>query len=261
MPIKNTKENPLFAEPIPEIEQRLAEAARYALIRRIAPSIRHNLAGNIQPVAMTAALLKRRLQKPETDRAVLEKAAADIAVLARESATAAIESMAWFAPLPQTPVALAQGIGECLQLLSTPLSFQGFEIDRQTLDEVSDVSGSLVLRDSLRMVFSSALLAITDSAAVAGLAGTLVIGLEHRVNHVCVHIELKITQVAPAREIPHIFRHLRCEDAAVLAAVENVQLQWLGLPAQDDPNLPFASPSLIPQGVLLEFARVLPDTA
>lgn len=260
MPIQNTKENHKFSEPHLEIEQRSAEAARYALMRRIAPAIRHNLAGSIQPVAMTAALLKRRLQKPDIDRAVLEKTAGDMAVLARESATAVVESMTWFAPVAQTAVALAKGIGECVHLLSTPLSFQGFEIDRKALNETTEASGALVLRDSLRSVFSCTLLAMSDSATLAGVTGTFVIELLPSDDCVSVQIGLENTQAASTLEISQIFRHLRCEDAVALAAVENVQLQWMPLPVQDDPNLPMPSPSLIPQGALLKFARVLPDS-
>ena len=40
----------------------LEEAARYALLRRLMPAIRHHLVGEFQPIGMVAAMLERRLQ-------------------------------------------------------------------------------------------------------------------------------------------------------------------------------------------------------
>ena len=37
------------------------EAARYALLRPVAPTLRHHLAGEFQPLGMMAALMERRL--------------------------------------------------------------------------------------------------------------------------------------------------------------------------------------------------------
>jgi hypothetical protein len=42
-----------------------AEAARYALLRRLAPSIRHHLVVNLQPIGMIYEVLDRRLRATE----------------------------------------------------------------------------------------------------------------------------------------------------------------------------------------------------
>ena len=47
---------------------RLAEGPRYALLRRLAPAIRHDMAGSLQPISMVAAMLEKRLQKPDPVR-------------------------------------------------------------------------------------------------------------------------------------------------------------------------------------------------
>ena len=41
-----------------------ADAARYALLRRLAPSIRHHLVVNLQPIGMIYEVLDRRLRAP-----------------------------------------------------------------------------------------------------------------------------------------------------------------------------------------------------
>ena len=47
----------------------LAEAARYALLRRLAPSMRHHLVVNLQPIGMIYEVMDRRLSAPEPDLA------------------------------------------------------------------------------------------------------------------------------------------------------------------------------------------------
>ena len=41
-----------------------AEAARYALLRRLAPSMRHHLVVNLQPIGMIYEVMDRRLRAP-----------------------------------------------------------------------------------------------------------------------------------------------------------------------------------------------------
>ncbi|NNU44225.1 hypothetical protein [Ramlibacter montanisoli] len=41
-----------------------AEAARYALLRRLAPSFRHHLVVNLQPIGMIYEVMERRLRAP-----------------------------------------------------------------------------------------------------------------------------------------------------------------------------------------------------
>ena len=44
------------------VPDRLAEAACYAVLRRIAPVLRHDVAGFLQPVGMLMTVLQRRVQ-------------------------------------------------------------------------------------------------------------------------------------------------------------------------------------------------------
>ena len=46
-----------------------AEAARYALLRRLASSMRHHLVVNLQPIGMIYEVMDRRLRAPVPDLA------------------------------------------------------------------------------------------------------------------------------------------------------------------------------------------------
>ena len=62
----------------PTLDERLAESARYALLRRLMPAIRHNLAGSLQPIGMVSAMLERRMQGASPDLEKLGKNVSDI---------------------------------------------------------------------------------------------------------------------------------------------------------------------------------------
>ena len=64
----------------------LAEAARYALLRRLAPTIRHHLVGEFQPIGMIATMLDRRLQSDAPNLTHLRDNSAALDKLARSSA-------------------------------------------------------------------------------------------------------------------------------------------------------------------------------
>jgi hypothetical protein len=144
----------------PEVlRERLAEAARYALLRRMAPALRHDMAGALQPVSMMAAMLEKRLQKPEPDLAALGKNGSAINTLAREAAASCMNLMAWLAPRDDAPVAVNTCIAESLGLVATEMSFRGLNLVNET-----DGAGGMVLLSTIRGVFMASLLALTDES-------------------------------------------------------------------------------------------------
>lgn len=141
------------------IQQRLAEAARYALLRRLAPAIRHDMAGALQPISMMAAMLDKRLQKPDPDMAALGKNASAINTLAREASNGCMSLMTWLAPKDNAVVPLAAAVADAISLVSTELSFRGFTLVNETGAVQDELPRSMV-----RGAFMAALLALTDSA-------------------------------------------------------------------------------------------------
>ncbi|WP_426145584.1 hypothetical protein [Polaromonas sp. DSR2-3-2] len=139
------------------MNERLAEAARYALMRRLLPAIRHDLAGSIQPIGMMAAMLEKRTKAATPDLVQLGKNSQMLNVLSREAAALSVNLMSWLAPTDNNLVAVSHAVQESLNLISTELSFRGFAIANETADLEMELP-----RGMLRSVFTASLIALTD---------------------------------------------------------------------------------------------------
>lgn len=150
--------------PSPEfIKERFLEAARYALLRRLAPALRHDMAGILQPISMMAAILEKRLQKPQPDLAALAKNSGAINTIARDAGSACMSLMTWLAPRDDAPVDVHAGVSEALALVTTELAFGGFNV----VNETSGVHAAMPL-SILRGAFMASVLSLTDAASAPG---------------------------------------------------------------------------------------------
>jgi hypothetical protein len=150
-----------------ELEHR-AEAARYALLRRLAPAMRHDMAGGLQPVTMIATIVENRLLAVSPNLSTLVKNSSDLRTLAVAATRSSLDLISWLALDPNARVGLGQGIMDALHLVATEFSFKEFKFINQTEGVVTEVG-----RDHLRGVFVAALLALTDAAAAASTANLL----------------------------------------------------------------------------------------
>ena len=141
----------------PFLNERLAEAARYALMRRLLPAIRHDLAGSMQPIGMMAAMLEKRTKAATPDLVQLGKNSQMLNVLSREAAALSVNLMSWLAPTDTNLVVVNHAVQESLNLISTELSFRGFAIANETADLEMELPRSM-----LRSVFTASLIALTD---------------------------------------------------------------------------------------------------
>lgn len=202
----------------PEVlRERLGEAARYALLRRMAPALRHDMAGALQPVSMMAAMLEKRLQKPDPDMVALGKNTSAISALAREASASCMGLMTWLAPREDVPIAVSTCVAESLGLVATEMSFRGINL----VNETEGAEGKALL-SSLRGVFMASLLALTDECAgpsdvvlTSGLAGSATL-LDIRVS--ASSGEVMITDGSPA------YRKLGWDDVEALAEAQGVGL-------------------------------------
>ena len=201
---------------IPAFNGRLAEAAHYALLRRLAPAIRHNMAGSLQPIGMIAAMLERRLQGATPDLAQLGKNASDISALSREAANSCMNLMTWLAPRESEPVPLNSGLDEALQLLATELSFRGFTL----VNEIGEVD-TQVRRSALRSVVTASLIALTDAAASPA---SIVLSARVLDGDTQLFIELVAAGGAAATGSPQAYRQLGWDDVQALADSEEIGL-------------------------------------
>ncbi|SFU47368.1 hypothetical protein SAMN05216350_10250 [Polaromonas sp. YR568] len=192
-----------------ETRTRFAEAARYALMRRLAPVIRHNMAGSLQPIAMVAGMLERRLQKPDSDPEALLKNARDIVALSKEAAASCVDLMSWFAPKDDPLVAVGTGITQCLAMVATELSFKGFSIENRA----EQADGQLPL-SALRNAFTAAVLALTDAAAAPR---NILVEAEPSGDGLSIRITLKNTLAAASMPAGKPYRKIGWGDVEALA--------------------------------------------
>jgi hypothetical protein len=201
---------------------RLAEAARYALLRRLAPAIRHDMAGALQPISMVAVLLEKRLQKPAPDLTVVGKNAHDINTLAREASNACMQLMSWLAPRKDAPVSLHEGVQEAISMVATELSFQGINLVNDTEGARATLPVSV-----LRGLFMSSLLALTDTHPGPG---TVVMGAALDDGHTVLTLTLTTSTTTTAcggddsPTAPAAYRALDWSDVQALAAAESAAL-------------------------------------
>jgi len=139
--------------------ERLVEAARYALLQRLAPALRHNIAGALQPVTMMAAILERRLQALQPDLVVLGKNSDSIRSLSIDAARSCMDLMSWLTPNSNEWISVKEGVDKAVSLVTTDFSFRGFTIHNETGHVMTEVPQSL-----LRHLLMASLITLTDLA-------------------------------------------------------------------------------------------------
>jgi hypothetical protein len=134
-----------------------AEAARYALLRRLAPAMRHNLVAPLQPIGMVYEIMQRRMRAPEPNLADIQEGANKINSFARTALDSCLDVITWMAPEQVTRTTAADGLAECLSLVQTSFAFRGFSLH----DELGEVGGE-VSRAAFRNVVTGALVFLSD---------------------------------------------------------------------------------------------------
>jgi hypothetical protein len=134
-----------------------AEAARYALIRRLAPSMRHHLVVNLQPIGMIYEVMDRRLRAPAPDLAHVQDSAGKINGFAKAALASCLDVVGWLAPDDTATTTVEDVVRECAGLLATSLSFRGYAMR----NEVTALPGS-VRRSAARSLLTATLIHCTD---------------------------------------------------------------------------------------------------
>lgn len=197
--------------PAPQAGLRQVEAARYALLRRLAAAMRHQMLVHLQPIDMLTHVIERRLRAGQPD---LDRVGSDMGKVqdfARSAVSANLDVVSWLAPEPGQGVALDAGIDECVALLRGHFSFRGFHLRQEP------GSTQAVPRAALRTLLTAALFALTDDA--------------HSPAEVVVHAQGASVQLrlVPADGDPALparppYRLLAWDEVEALAAAEDVAL-------------------------------------
>ncbi|MCE3271671.1 MAG: hypothetical protein K0S57_2068 [Ramlibacter sp.] len=149
--------SPSVAPGSPAVPSLQAEAARYALIRRLAPSMRHHLVVNLQPIGMIYEVMERRLRAPTPDLAHVQDSAGKINGFAKAALASSLDVIGWLAPDDTATTTLEEVVRECAALLATSLSFRGYALRNQ----VSALPGA-IRRSGARTLLTATLIHCTD---------------------------------------------------------------------------------------------------
>ena len=134
-----------------------AEAARYGVLRRLAPALRHDMVVNLQAVAMMAEVVNARLERGLSDPNEFQKSVSKINRLAREAVMTCLNVAAWIEPGEDEGIRLRDGVQECVALLAGNSNFRGFSLSNAVAAVDFEVS-----REALRNLLSAALITLTD---------------------------------------------------------------------------------------------------
>lgn len=136
---------------------RWVEAARYALLRRLAFAMRHHMVVHLQPIGMITEVMERRLRQPDPDMSQVQESMARINGFSRAAVQSCLDVVSWLAPEQGAAVALDAGVQEAVAMLRSNFNFRGFTLK----DEVGAVALQ-VSRSALRNVLPATLVALTD---------------------------------------------------------------------------------------------------
>jgi len=203
-----------------DMSEHLFEAARYTLLRRLAPSIRHRLVGKLHPIGLIAQVVEGQIKEAAPDLADVQDNVAKINSLSRSAMLSTTSLITWLAPEEGATTTIGDGINECLTLLQTDFGIRGFSIE-------SEVHGldACVSLSALRNVLTASLIAATDSAP--GPANLL---LEAQVSneHALLSIHIRPTDDTSSAAIDNAYRRLEWDDVQALAEGESVGLSHNG---------------------------------
>ena len=194
-----------------------AEAARYALLRRLAPSIRHHLVVNLQPIGMVYEIMDRRLRAPQPNLAEIHEGAHNINGYARAALGSCLDVVTWLAPEEDARTTAAEGVRECLGLVATSFTFRGYSLR----NEVAAVPGE-VKRASFRTVLTAALIHLTDEKAPPA---EIALAAQSTPEALVVTLSLRTTDGEQGFATAPAYRPLAWDDLQALARDECVGLQ------------------------------------
>ena len=193
-----------------------AEAARYALLRRLASSMRHHLVVNLQPIGMIYEVMDRRLRAPVPDLAHVQDSAAKINTFAKAALTSCVDVVGWLAPDEAATTTVDAAARECASLLATSFSFRGYALR----NEVAAVPAP-VRRSAIRHLLAATLLHCTDHQRAPA---DLVLSATAQPEGPRITVAVRPTQGDQGMAAEANYRPIAWEDLEALAAADGVRL-------------------------------------
>ncbi|HWI83802.1 hypothetical protein [Ramlibacter sp.] len=193
-----------------------AESARYGVLRRLAPSLKHDMVVNLQAVAMMAEVLNARLERGSPAPSEFQASISKLNRLAREAVMNCLKVAGWIQPVEDEGIRLPQGVDECLALLASNFNFRGFSVAKDVAETDFEVS-----RVALRHLLTAALITLTDAAA-----GPCEVRVKAEVAGGVAEISVRAVPKPGAEGLPFEagYRQLEWADVQALASAEGVEL-------------------------------------
>ena len=192
------------------------EAARYTVLRRLAPCLRHHMVRPLQPIGLIYGVLHHKLSTAQPDFLSVREEAEKINEFAKAALEECMDMGTWLAPEPGVLTDTSSGVKECMSLLATTLHFCGFRL----VNDVDELP-ALVQRDALRMVLSAALLEMTDA-----MSEPAVVTLQAQASPTEVTVMLRAVALGDGQldRYDDGYRQLAWADVQALALSEHVGL-------------------------------------
>ncbi|HUR89919.1 MAG TPA: hypothetical protein VMZ74_12590 [Ramlibacter sp.] len=194
-----------------------AEAARYGVLRRLGPALKHDMVVNLQAIAMMAEVMNAKLERGSPDPAEFHSSIGKLNRLAREAVANCLKVAAWLEPGEDEGVKLCDGVAECVGLLASNFNFRGFVVETDCADTNFQVS-----RVVLRNLLIASLITLTDAAGTpcrVEVKGEI----DGQVGEVTVRISPREDDYEGLSFEP-TYRHLDWSDVQALALAESVDL-------------------------------------
>lgn len=189
-----------------------AEAARYALLRRLAPSMRHHLVVNLQPIGMIYEVMDRRLRAPAPDLAHVQDGVDKINGFAKAALQSCVDVVGWLAPDDTATCTVPEAARESTALLATAFSFRGYALHNETA-----AMPGLVRRSGIRHLLAATLLHCTDDRPAPA---DLVLAGAAQEAGALLSVTVRRTQAAPGLRGEANYRPVTWDDLQALAQAD-----------------------------------------
>jgi len=192
------------------------DAAKYRLLRRLAPTLRHDLLGAHQVPEFMIGMIEKRLRYPSPD---LDAVREDLTLLRNASEKAAgssVKVIGWIEPDEEQTSDVDTAVFDCVAMLSLPLKLKGFNL----VNDVAGIDAKLFVT-AVRVVLSATLIAFGDHSKAPA---TLLVQAQAIPGFVEISVSL-----CPADKTPTFFgaragRPLEWHEVEVLARGQSVHL-------------------------------------
>ena len=194
-----------------------AEAARYSVLRRLAPALKHDMVVNLQAVAMMAEVLNARLERGLSNPIEFQKSVSKINRLARKAVLSCLDVAAWIEPGEDEGIRLREGVEECVALLAGNFNFRGFSISNDVPDVDFEVS-----REALQNLLCASLITLTDAASPPA---NVLVKAEVTAGFAVLTVRCEVCESDPgAMTFAAAYHQLDWSDVQALAVFESVEL-------------------------------------